>query len=484
MKPQLHIENRDIEKSLRLVIVDGISSEIVVCLTSGAFLVATALLLGASNFQIGLLAAFPSLTNLAQLFSILLMRRFPNRKGITTISLVIARTPLIIIGWLLFQFGISVYFLMAMMFIHYLFSSIGGAGWNSWIKDLVPENQLGQYFSKRSRYMQIVNICLSLLVAVMVDYFTSKHSSELLSLYSVYFILAGVVGLIGTFFLSRAVEPQSYLSKGDFFELFMMPLKNKNFRNMLWFNGAWVFAINLAVPFFMVFMLQTLKIPMTYIIALTVISQVFSVLTVQLWGTLSDRYSNKSIIYLSSPIYIVCIIAWIFVGIYSRWYVNMALLVGIHIFTGVSTAGINLALTNIGLKLAPKTDAVVYLSVKNITTSIFSSVSPLLGGILADYFSNKQLKITFEWISPQFNKLLKLIYLHEWNFLFLIGALLALLSLRLLGKVQEQGEVGHSIVKRIMKTRFKSDLKESFIIGNIVTWHSMLKAIIKRKKAA
>lgn len=484
MKPQLHIENKEIERSLHLVIVDGISSEIVVCLTSGAFLVATALLLGASNFQIGLLAAFPSLTNLAQLFSILLMRRFPNRKSITTISLIIARTPLIIIGWLLFQFGISVYFLMVMMFIHYLFSSVGGAGWNSWIKDLVPEDQLGQYFSKRSRYMQIVNICLSLLVAVMVDYFTSKHPSGLLSLYSVYFIIAGSVGLTGTFFLSQAVEPQSYLSKGDFFDLFMMPLKNKNFRNMLWFNGAWVFAINLAVPFFMVFMLRTLKIPMTYIIALTVISQVFSVLTIQLWGKLSDRYSNKSIIYLSTPIYIVCIIAWIFVGIYSRWYVNMALLVGIHIFTGISTAGINLALTNIGLKLAPKTDAVVYLSVKNIITSVFSFVSPLLGGILADYFSNKQLKITFEWISPQFNKLLKLIYLHEWNFLFLIGALLALLSLRLLAKVQEQGEVGHSIVKRIMKTRFKSDLKESFIIGNIVTWHSMLKAILKRKKAA
>lgn len=484
MKPQLHIENKDIEKSLRLVIIDGISSEVVVCLTSGAFLVATALLLGASNFQIGLLAAFPSLTNLAQLFSILLMRRFPNRKGITTISLVIARSPLIIIGWFLFQFGISVYFLMAMMFVHYLFSSIGGAGWNSWIKDLVPEDRLGQYFSKRSRYMQIVNICLSLLVAVMVDYFTSKHSSELLSLYSVYFIIAGSVGLIGTFFLSRAVEPQSYLTKGNFFDLFMMPLRNKNFRNMLWFNGAWVFAINLAVPFFMVFMLQTLKIPMTYIIALTIISQVFSVLTVQLWGKLSDRYSNKSIIYLSTPIYIVCIVAWIFVGIYSRWYVNMALLVGIHIFTGISTAGINLALTNIGLKLAPKTDAVVYLSVKNIVTSIFSSVSPLLGGILADYFSNKQLKIIFEWTSPKFNKLLKLIYLHEWNFLFLIGALLALLSLRLLAKVQEEGEVGHSIVKRIMKTRFKSDLKESFIIGNIVVWHSMLKAILKRKKVS
>lgn len=103
--------------------------------------------------------------------------------------------------------------------------------------------------------------------------------------------------------------------------------------------------------------------------------------------------------------------------------------------------------------------------------------------MLADYFKDKQLKITFEWTSPGLNKILKLIHLHEWNFLFLIGALMALISLRLLGQVQEQGEVGHSVVKRIMKTRFKSDLKESFIIGNIVVWHSMLKAILRRKRA-
>lgn len=375
MKPQIHIENKDIERSLKLIIIDGVTSEIVVCLTSGTFLVAIALLLGASNFQIGLLAAFPSLTNLAQIISIILMRRFPNRKSITTISLIFARTPLVIIGALLLQFGISIYFLMTMMFLHYFFSSVGGASWNSWIKDLVPENRLGQYFSQRSRYMQIINICLSLLVAVMVDYFTTQRTNELDRLYAVYFVIAGCAGLIGTFFLSRATEPQSYLSKGSFFDLFMMPLQNRNFRNMLWFNGAWVFAVNIAVPFFTVFMLESLQIPMTYIIALAIISQVFSVLTVQLWGKLSDRYSNKSIIYLSAPIYIVCILAWIFVGIYSRWYINMALLVGIHMFTGIATAGVNLALTNIGLKLAPKTDAVVYLSIK---TSQHPSFPPFL----------------------------------------------------------------------------------------------------------
>ncbi|WP_143785888.1 hypothetical protein [Ohtaekwangia koreensis] len=52
---------------------------------------------------------------------------------------------------------------------------------------------------------------------------------------------------------------------------------------------------------------------------------------------------------------------------------NIVLLVSVHIVTGISTAGIN----HIGLKLAPKESAIVYLTCKNIITSIFSSIAPI-----------------------------------------------------------------------------------------------------------
>src|SRR5690606_39391016 len=113
-----------------------------------------------------------------------------------------------------------------------------------------------------------------------------------------------------------------------------------NFRRLLVFNPLWVFALNIATPFFIVFMMKTMGLPLSYIIVLGTISQLFSVLTLRMWGTLSDRYSNKSIISLSAPLYILCIIAWCFVGIYSKYFLNIALLVLIHIFSGIATAGI------------------------------------------------------------------------------------------------------------------------------------------------
>ncbi|MBK1441586.1 MFS transporter [Parapedobacter sp. ISTM3] len=483
LKPQQELTEGDVKRGLRMVIWDGLASEVVTSLTGGAFLVAMALLLGANNVQIGLLAALPMITNVFQLLSIMLVRKYQNRRAISVVCIALARIPLAIIGLMVLRWqGGSINMLIFFLFFHFFFSSVSGLSWNSWMKDMIPEKMLGKYFSRRSRYTQTLNVALSIILALLLDFIRSRYPAYELTTFAVFFIIAGAVGLVGAYFLSRAPEPQSYLSKARLFTLLKMPLKNENFRRLLVFNSAWVFALNIATPFFTVFMLQGMGLPLSYIIVLTIISQLSSIMTLRMWGIFSDRYSNKSIIAISAPVYILCIIAWSFVGIYSIMYINLGLLVLIHMFSGISTAGINLSLTNIGLKLAPKEDAIVYLSVKNIVTAVFSALGPLLGGVLADYFAERTLEITFEWNSPDFDKTFKLVSLHQWNFLFLIGAFLALCALELLGRVKETGEVGKDIVKRIMRKRLKSNMKDAIIIGNLITWNNQLRAILKLRK--
>jgi len=350
------------------------------------------------------------------------------------------------------------------------------------MKDLIPEKMLGDYFSRRSRYTQILNIVLSISLALILDFIKNFYQEFELNAYAIFFIIAGIIGIMGGFLLSKAPEPQSYLSNANIVALFKQPLKNDNFRRLLIFNSMWVLALNIATPFFIVFMMKSMGLPISYIIILGTISQLFSVLTLRMWGTLSDRYSNKSIISLSAPIYILCIIAWCFVGIYSHYFLNIALLALIHIFSGIATAGINLSTANIGIKLAPKEDAIVYLSVKNIVTAVFASIGPLIGGILADFFSDRKLTIFAQWESPLFPKTIRLVSLHEWTFLFLIGAIIAFFSLNLLNRVKEVGEVHKGVVKRVMRTRIRSNLKEYFIIGDIINLHQQLRAIVKRTR--
>ncbi len=349
------------------------------------------------------------------------------------------------------------------------------------MKDLVPEKSLGAYFSRRTSYTQTLNVVLSLVLALFLDYVKEKYPQYQLTAYAAMFITAGIIGIAGSFFLSKAPEPESHLTKDNIFKLFKRPLKDGNFTRLLVFNSAWVFALNIATPFFTVFMMKNLNLALSYIIALGIISQVSSILTVRMWGKFADRYSNKTIIAISAPLYILCIIAWCFVGIYTHLYMNLGLLVLIYIFSGIATAGINLSLTNIGLKLAPKEDAIVYLSTKNIITAVFSSIAPLVGGYLADYFTRRHLNLTAEWGSPHVTKVFRLLELHEWNFLFLIGAFLAFIAVQLLIQVKETGEVEKEEVVRIMRTSIRSTLKEYFLIGHLISWHEHLWAIIKKR---
>lgn len=470
------------KRGLRLVIGDGLTTEAMTSLSGGAFLVAFALLVGANNFQIGLLASLPTFTNIFQLLSIWLVRKYNNRRAIAVICSLLARIPLLIIGALPLLFSTaSIDVLIFFLFFFYFFGSIAGPAWNSWMKDLVPEASLGAYFSRRSSYTQMLNVVLSLLLAFLVDFVKEKYPQYELTVYSVMFIAASLFGILGAIFLANTPEPQSFLARENIFKLFKRPLKNINFRHFLMFNSAWVFAINIATPFFTVFLLKSVGLPLSYIIGLNIVSQVCSILTVRLWGRYSDRYSNKTIIAIGAPLYVFVLIAWCFVGIYTQFYANLILLIIIHIISGIALAGINLSLTNISLKLAPREESIVYLSVKNIITAFFSAVAPLIGGILADYFTNRSLTITTEWSSPNLEKSLHLISLHEWNFLFGIGALLAFVAVQFLYRTREVGEVEKDVVVRIMRSNIKSNLKEAFLIGQLINWHDQLWRILKGK---
>jgi MFS family permease len=483
-KPRSTLTENEVKQGLQLVIGDGLMAEAMTTLTGGAFLIAMALLMGASNFQIGFLAALPTFTNLFQLISIWLVRKYNNRKAVAVICAVFARIPLLIIGalpLLFFPSSQSVQWLIFFLFFYYFFGSIAGPSWNAWMKDLVPEKSLGTYFSRRASYTQTVNVVLSLLLAFFIDYVRRSYPQHLLQTYSLMFITGGVTGLIGAFILSRVKEPRSEPVRDNIFKLFKKPLKDRNFRRLLIFNSAWVFALNIATPFFTVFLMKSIKLSLSYIIALGILSQLSSILTIRMWGAYADRYSNKTIIAIGAPLYILCILAWCFVGIYSSFYTNFIFLALIYIVTGFATAGINLSLTNIGLKLAPREDSIVYLSSKNIITAFFSSIAPLIGGSLADFFTSRHLTVNAEYAGPHAHKVFHLISLHDWNFLFLIGAFLAFLALELLVQVKEVGEVEKEQVVRIMRTNIKSNLKDYFLIGTLIGWHDQLWAIIRRR---
>jgi MFS family permease len=458
------LNESQINAGQKFILKDSLAGEAMVNLSGGAFITAMALHLGASNFQIGLLASLPILTNIFQLFSIWLVQRYNNRRAVTVISAILGRLPMLFAAFLPFMFSreVSLQLLLVILFVHYVFGSIAGASWNSWVKDLIPENRLGSFFSNRTKLTTILSAALGLAMSITIDFVKGNYTEYLTIMYYSIFVLGGIAGLVGVYWLANAPEPTPVTNKDSVFEQFKKPLKDKNFKNLLIFNAAWAFALNLAVPFFTVYLMKTMGLPLSYVIGFTILAQVSNILSIKTLGQYADRFSNKTILNICAPVYITCILAWVYASMPTERVYGLLILTVISIFSGTATGGINLALYNIGMKLAPRREAMAYMSSLNMVVAVFSAMSPMIGGLLADTFTNQQLLWDIQFKNTNgIVSTFEIINIQGWGFLFIIGGLMAAVSLKLLSKVKEQGEIRRELVMNYMQLRLNRRIRKN-----------------------
>jgi MFS family permease len=439
------LTDEDRKKGLRAMMNDGLATQAMVIFTGGAFLVAFALKLGASNTVIGILAAIPPLLQLLQIPAVYLVEKTKNRRAITVYSSIVSRIFILLIALIPFMFGykMGLIFLAIFLVLNSAFSAISAASWNSWIRDIVPEKNLGSYFSSRMRASTALGIFVSLAGAVYIDFWKSNFAKIEIYGYSILFFMGFLAGLAGVFFLAISPEPKLKISEdsGNFVERIIKPFKDLNFRNLLVFSGAWSFAVSLAAPFFTVYMLKRLELDMSFIIGLAVLSQIMNFMFFRVWGRFSDRIGNKAVLGLNCPLFIFSILAWTFTTLPETYFLTIPLLILIHIMMGVSLAGVNLASGNLGFKLAPRGEATSYLAARNIVFFVAAGIGPLLGGMFADFFAERELSWTLLWKSPAGEFVLPTLNLQQWDFFFMFSFIIGLYSIHKLTSIRETGQI-------------------------------------------
>jgi len=465
-QPKEKLEDIEIINSLKNVTRDGYFSQIMVVLTTGPFLISFALILNANLFIIGLIAAIPSLLRLLQIPSIYLVERIQNRKRITLIFLIVYRSFIFITALIpiFFSINIGLMFLLIFLVLQSASASIGHTAWNSWMHDLIPYQKLGIFYSKRIFLSTIMGIISSLSASFFLNIWNSFQFNDEIYAYSVLFILGYIFGMISIFFISKISEPSMITVKSDlkFFQKLKEPFKDVNYRRLLRFLFLWNFSINLTTPFFAVYMLEKLELDLILVVILMNISQIINLLFLRVWGYLSDKFSNKSVLGISCPLFLFCIVLWVFTSLPSIYLLTFPLLITIHILMGISMAGITLSTGNVTLKLTPRGKANWYLAITAVINSIALGIAPLIGGAFSDIFENSELSWTFIWTSPNGSSQFQVLNLQGLDFFFIIAFFIGFLSLYQLVLVKEEGEVKNKILiyefffelKRIMKNVF------------------------------
>ena len=444
----------------RRLLWDAAFATAVGALNSGVVLVAYALHFGASNQVIGILAAVPLLTQLLQAPAVVLVERIRRRRLIAVSALFVARLalPLLAVLSLIPDRNVALALLIIAEIVHCSLNAVAACSWNSWIRDLVPDEGLGRFFARRTIWATVVSLMGSIAAALALEHTgPGGPSPAFIALYSVGFL----AGMASTWHLSKVPEPPMAPvdQRLNIRRLLRAPLRDRNFRRLIIFLASWQFAVNAATPFFTVYFVQRLNISMGFVMALSMVSQVANLIVLRAWGRITDRFSNKTALGLAAPVFLGCIAAMTIASQIEDRIPLLAFLILLHAVMGAATAGLGVASGAMTLKLAPKGAATAYVAASALLGAAAAGVAPIIGGAFADFFAARQLGLQLTWQDPGGLHELLAVRLSHWDFYFLISAAVGLYALHRLSLVDEHGEVARSKAVEELSMRLREGVR-------------------------
>lgn len=462
LRPSPTLSVQDTRRSLRLMAWESVASAALLSLGSGGFMAAYALALGANNLQIGILAALPAIAQIARLPAILAVERFRRRKAIGIPVLCVGHLMWIPIGavpLLIDTPGVeAVIAVIVLLAVREIFPPVWASNWTGWMRDLVPRQLLGSYHGRRLAVVTGAVAVISLSGSFFVRWWEGASAPDDAILgYSILLIGGALTfGVASPLLASRAREPlmPAALESGrSALAVLAEPLRHRNFSRLVWFLLVWSLTLNLAIPFFAVYMLTEIGLSLPVVIAFTALGQALNSMFARVWGPMADRFGSKTVLSLCASLYLLVILGWVFAAHPERHFLTLPMLGALHIFAGVASAGVTLTMSTLTLKVAPEGKGTPFIGVAGIANSIGGGVGPIIGGIVAQYFSTRSLGLNLVWESQSGVAEISAMSLTGFEFLFAAAFVVGLLSLNLLVAVREEGAAPRDVALSDLASR-------------------------------
>lgn len=421
---------------MRLSIIEGALATSMGTLLSGVFLTGFALSLGANRVEVGILAALPALSNVAQLVGSFWLERGARRKTLCVGALATSRVawlPMLLVPAIAACVGprYVALVLIAIVAVSSVLSAIGGVAWLSWIRDLVPQQERIGFLALRNQFDTALALSMSIAGAAFADWWNLEHPGSTAG-YMLVFGVGMLAGLVGVRLLNRIPDPGMREAPAALAGpgLFFAPLKNANFRMLIGAYASWSFATNLAIPFFAVFMLQNLRLPLWQITLLYTLSSVVGLAASRFWARLGERFGAKPVILIASVGEALFPLWWLFLTPHSSWALPLIFLTGV--FGSPLATGSN----NLLLATVPARSATPYMAVFSAVVGPLTAAAAVAGGCLAESFAG--------------SSALSLFSIDSLKLVFLLSFLGRMASLLMLGAVRDPGSQSVATVLRYL----------------------------------
>ncbi len=348
-----------------------------------------ALALNASNSMMGLLTSLPSLLgNISQLITHRLLGRY-SRKKVVVFSVFLQAffwLALLIPGVLLLNSKVDsnlpTTVLLALYTALVVSGAIAGPAWNSWMKDLVPEKELGTYFAKRSKMATIVAFSFMILAGLILDYF---NNFQVIYGFFILLFFSGIFRGLSGYLFTKQYEPPFKANKKAYFSLasFISNMPFNNFGRFVLFISLLNFSVAIASPFFAVYLLKEKSFSYIGYMLLNMIMPITTILAMNYWGRKSDPLGNVKIFRITGIFIILVPMVYFISSVSSNILIIAAILIPIEILSGFGWSGFNLSASNFVLKTVSRDKMVLCASYMNVLNGFSIVIGATLGGILA-----------------------------------------------------------------------------------------------------
>jgi MFS family permease len=337
------------------------------------------LALGASAQQVGLLSSFSNFAAaLLLLPAAMLVERTGERKKTALMAGAGSRAVVLLLALLPMFIPISkslIWILLGMALLREVMNNIGYPGWMALTGDVVPLEGRGRYFGTRNFIMGVAGIITALAVGEAITRIGAPLG------YQVAFILAVVLGLISLFFFGRIKdftkeEGSLTVARSNLRQIFSSLRGQKPFILFCVFTAVWNFSINVAAPFFNVYMVDNMQMTAAMIGLVTVVNAVANLLIQRQVGRLSDKWGNRGVmIFFMLLIPLVPVVWGIWVGAYWQ-----AILV--EAFSGMLWGSFDLLNFNTLLQKTPQEQRARFSAFYQIVVTLSLAGGAALGSYL------------------------------------------------------------------------------------------------------
>jgi MFS family permease len=345
-----------------------------------AYLSLFVLALGGTRTQIGLMSALSSLSAaLLILPGATIVERWGRRKQIVLLSgkgltrmalLLLALVPLAFAG------PTAVAIAIGLGVAHTAFANLGVPAWMSLTADIVPLSWRGRYLSSRNMAMGLAGMIATYLVGQLITWAGDPTG------YQLAMGLALALGLASTFSYAHIEEPVAATPSQTTDQGYRVPLMRhlRAHPDFLAFCAAaalWNLSLNIAGPFFNVYLVEGLNASAGVVGTLSVVSSLAAVPAQRLFGPLVDRWGPRRVQLITGLI--IPLMPWAWAAVRAPWQVAP-----INLVAGFLWAGYNLASLNFLLTLTPEDRRPRYSALYQVIVTAALAGGAALGGVVAE----------------------------------------------------------------------------------------------------